>query len=44
MAYTLKHGDLFVMEAGCQEHWEHAIHKSARASGPRLNMTFRQSA
>lgn len=44
MAYTLKHGDMFVMEKGCQESWEHAIHKSERTCGPRLNMTFRQSA
>lgn len=37
----LGHGDLIVMGGSCQRTWEHAIPKSARASGPRISIQFR---
>lgn len=40
----LHHGDLLVMQAGCQQEWEHRIPKEGSPRGPRLNLTFRQSA
>jgi alkylated DNA repair dioxygenase AlkB len=40
-SYDLGHGDLLVMLPGCQEHWVHAIPKSTKASGVRINWTFR---
>ncbi|WP_067466275.1 alpha-ketoglutarate-dependent dioxygenase AlkB [Actinomadura macra] len=39
--YELGHGDLIVMGGSCQRTWEHAIPKSARASGPRISVQFR---
>jgi alkylated DNA repair dioxygenase AlkB len=40
-SYDLSHGDLFLMLPGCQEDWVHAVPKSARATGARVNWTFR---
>lgn len=37
----LGHGDLAVMGGSCQRTWEHAIPKSARATGPRISIQFR---
>ncbi|MFG2453801.1 alpha-ketoglutarate-dependent dioxygenase AlkB [Streptomyces sp. NPDC048512] len=37
----LGHGDLVVMGGSCQRTWEHAIPKSARATGPRISIQFR---
>ena len=37
----LGHGDLIVMGGSCQRTWEHAIPKSARATGPRVSVQFR---
>ncbi|MFF3662918.1 alpha-ketoglutarate-dependent dioxygenase AlkB [Streptomyces olivochromogenes] len=37
----LGHGDLIVMGGSCQRTWEHAIPKTARASGPRISVQFR---
>ncbi|MFG2312447.1 alpha-ketoglutarate-dependent dioxygenase AlkB [Streptomyces sp. NPDC048566] len=37
----LGHGDLIVMGGSCQRTWEHAIPKSARATGPRISVQFR---
>jgi alkylated DNA repair dioxygenase AlkB len=37
----LGHGDLIVMGGSCQRTWEHAIPKSARATGPRISIQFR---
>ncbi|MEU3188558.1 alpha-ketoglutarate-dependent dioxygenase AlkB [Streptomyces sp. NPDC006923] len=39
----LGHGDLIVMGGSCQRTWEHAIPKSARATGPRISIQFRPS-
>ncbi|MEV6193766.1 alpha-ketoglutarate-dependent dioxygenase AlkB [Streptomyces sp. NPDC051920] len=37
----LGHGDLIVMGGTCQRTWEHAIPKTARATGPRISVQFR---
>jgi len=39
--YGLGHGDLLVMGGSCQRTWEHAIPKSAKATGPRVSVQFR---
>jgi alkylated DNA repair dioxygenase AlkB len=39
--HPLGHGDLIVMGGSCQRTWEHAILKSARATGPRISIQFR---
>ncbi len=38
---ALGHGDLVVMGGSCQRTWEHAVPKSARATGPRISVQFR---
>ncbi len=38
----LGHGDLIVMAAESQSDYRHAVPKTARPVGPRLNLTFRQ--
>lgn len=38
---TLGHGSCLVMGAGLQRDWHHAIPKTARPVGPRINLTFR---
>ena len=40
-SYDLSHGDLLLMLPGCQEDWVHAVPKSARSCGVRVNWTFR---
>jgi alkylated DNA repair dioxygenase AlkB len=35
------HGDLLVMGGSCQRTWEHAVPKTAAASGPRISIQFR---
>jgi alkylated DNA repair dioxygenase AlkB len=35
------HGDLLVMGGSCQRTWEHAVHKTARPTGPRISIQFR---
>lgn len=40
LAFTLGHGDLFVMGGSCQRTWEHAVPKTAGA-GPRISVQFR---
>ena len=40
-AYQLGHGDLLLMEPGCQENWVHAVPKSGKPFGVRVNWTFR---
>jgi len=37
----LSHGSLLVMAGTTQHYWQHAIPKTAKAIGPRLNLTFR---
>jgi alkylated DNA repair dioxygenase AlkB len=39
--HELGHGDLLVMGGSCQRTWEHAVPKSARATGPRISVQFR---
>ncbi len=39
--YQVGHGDLLVMGGTCQQTWEHAVPKSARATGPRISIQFR---
>lgn len=39
----LNHGDLIVMQAGCQKDWEHSVPRESRTVGPRLSLTFRQT-
>jgi alkylated DNA repair dioxygenase AlkB len=41
LRYSLGHGDLLVMGGSCQRTWEHAVPKSARATGPRISVQFR---
>lgn len=38
----LHHGSLLLMEGAMQEHWLHQIPKTAKAVGPRINLTFRK--
>jgi alkylated DNA repair dioxygenase AlkB len=41
LRYDVGHGDLLVMGGSCQRTWEHAVPKSARATGPRISVQFR---
>ena len=40
--YDLGGGDLLTMGPGCQSEWMHCLRKTARAVGPRINLTFRR--
>ena len=42
--YLLRHGDLLVMAGATQKHYQHAVPKSAKVTGERINLTFRQIA
>ncbi len=35
-------GSLLIMSGDCQESWEHSLPKTAKAMGPRINLTFRK--
>lgn len=37
----LPSGSLLLMRGATQQHWQHALPKTARPVGPRLNLTFR---
>lgn len=37
----LNHGSLFVMAGASQQHWLHALPKTTKPCGPRINLTFR---
>ena len=37
----LAHGSLLLMKGATQHHWRHQVPKTKRASGPRINLTFR---
>ena len=39
--YHLESGSLLIMLPGCQEDWVHAVPKTARPVGERINWTFR---
>jgi alkylated DNA repair dioxygenase AlkB len=41
LRHDLGHGDLLVLGGSCQRTWEHAVPKSARATGPRISVQFR---
>lgn len=40
--WSLGEGDLLIMGPGCQSGWLHAVPKTAKPVGPRLNLTFRR--
>jgi len=39
--FELGHGSLLLMRGATQHHWQHAIPKTARPVGERINLTFR---
>ena len=41
LALDLPSGSLLLMRGPTQRHWQHALPKTARPVGPRLNLTFR---
>jgi alkylated DNA repair dioxygenase AlkB len=41
LSIDLPSGSLLLMRGGTQRHWQHALPKTARPLGPRLNLTFR---
>ncbi len=41
-AIDLAHGSLLVMAGDLQSHWQHALNRTARPVGPRINLTFRR--
>ena len=44
VSIDLSHGALLVMSGDTQRHYQHALTKTARATGPRINLTFRRIA
>ncbi|WP_028916504.1 alpha-ketoglutarate-dependent dioxygenase AlkB [Pseudoxanthomonas sp. J35] len=42
IALELEPGSLLLMEGQTQRHWKHALPRTARPLGPRINLTFRQ--
>ncbi|WBA41319.1 alpha-ketoglutarate-dependent dioxygenase AlkB family protein [Hymenobacter canadensis] len=42
VSLDLPGGSLLLMRGATQQHWLHAVPKTARFAGPRLNLTFRQ--
>jgi alkylated DNA repair dioxygenase AlkB len=41
LRFDVGHGDLLVMGGSCQRTWQHAVPKTARATGPRISIQFR---
>jgi alkylated DNA repair dioxygenase AlkB len=41
LRHELGHGDLIVMGGSCQRTWQHAVPKTAKATGPRISVQFR---
>jgi alkylated DNA repair dioxygenase AlkB len=39
---NLTNGSLLLMRGETQHYWEHAVPKTARVNGPRINLTFRK--
>lgn len=39
---VLEHGSLLVMRGDCQAQWRHALPRTTRPVGPRINLTFRR--
>jgi alkylated DNA repair dioxygenase AlkB len=42
LAIELEHGSLLSMQGSTQHHWVHALPKTARPVGERINLTFRR--
>lgn len=42
ISLPLAHGDLLLMAGATQCHWQHAVPKTRRPTGPRINLTFRR--
>ncbi|WP_045375903.1 alpha-ketoglutarate-dependent dioxygenase AlkB family protein [Vibrio campbellii] len=42
LEYELSHGSLLIMAGELQHHWKHAVPKTAKPKGERINLTFRQ--
>ena len=42
LSLDLPHGSLLVMSGDTQRHWQHALAKTARQVGERINLTFRR--
>ena len=40
--FLLGHGDLLIMAGDTQQYWQHSVAKTAKAVGPRINITFRR--
>jgi alkylated DNA repair dioxygenase AlkB len=41
LALDLRHGSLLLMAGATQRNWQHALPKTRRRVGPRINLTFR---
>jgi alkylated DNA repair dioxygenase AlkB len=41
LAIDLEHGSLLLMRGATQHHWLHALPKTTRPAGERINLTFR---
>ncbi len=41
LVLELEHGSLLVMAGSTQHHWRHALPKTRRTVGPRVNLTYR---
>lgn len=41
LTYELAHGSLLIMAGTCQHFWKHALPKTTRDVGERINLTFR---
>lgn len=39
--FNLAHGDVLIMENGCQRHYQHEIPKERKITEPRINLTWR---
>lgn len=39
--FLLGHGDLLIMAGDTQQYWQHSVAKTAKAVGPRINITYR---
>jgi alkylated DNA repair dioxygenase AlkB len=42
VALDLPHGSLLLMAGATQKHWKHALPRTAKPVGPRINLTFRR--
>jgi alkylated DNA repair dioxygenase AlkB len=42
VSLDLPHGSCLIMAGSCQHHWRHALPKTAKPVGARINLTFRR--